>query len=167
MSSCPVVLIVSDDHPVKRLTIILNRLDVKYCLFLPNETPNFTPTHVILVGGNIVPQWAIDSNARVLGLGSGMLSIARISRGLIRKVNHQVGQLDVTEIINGYQFTKTRWIDRDEIVMRLPGIFKVIGVSSQDDIISFTDGKKWWGVQYHAEISKYGDTQVFRQFLFY
>lgn len=162
-------------NSVDRICYILNRLNIEYRIVLPDEIPNFAPTHIILSGGPkhvyeedayIMPQWVLNAQCPVLGICYGMQLIAHTFGGLVgRMKNKEEGPIEVTEIINSIQTTNIRWMNRYDQVMSVPNIFNVTGVTNMDHIAAFTDNNKWWAVQYHPEGIKYKDVSVFRRFL--
>jgi GMP synthase-like glutamine amidotransferase len=165
MIACLVAVIVFDNHCSRGITTALARLKVNYKLVLPSEVPSWNPTHVILAEGTEVPTWVINSKIPVLGIGSGMVSIAKLLRGMTRKLsNSEHGTIEVTEILDNIQITKDRSFNRTERVISLPSTIRVVGVTTKDDIAFFFH-ERWWGIQYHPESSKYGDLQIFRRFL--
>lgn len=180
MSVCLVALIPFEPRLTREVTSMLNRLSIDYRIVLPNEVPKFIPTHVIIAGGSQsaggiervegqseelkIPQWVLNRKMPVLGIGSGMVMIARLFQGCICKLpNPQKGLVEITEINDGYHISNNRWLNRDERVISLPSGFQVIGVTSEGDIASFV-ANRWWGVQYHPEKSRYKDIGIFRRF---
>jgi len=150
----------------------LNILDVNYHMLLPGDIPLFTPSHIILTGSlkyvkqsYSIPQWIMDSNTPVLGICFGMQLIAETLGGFILNLPEQEhGPCNITEINNGIQRTCSRWMRRSIKVISLPKSFTITGVTDDNNIASYTDHVKWWGVQYHPEAHKHGDLNIFRQF---
>jgi len=175
MTSCMVALLVFGNDSARRLEIALKRLNIKYGTVLYNETPSFTPTHIILSGGpkhvyeedhHPMPKWILDSNAPILGVCYGMQLIAKTFGGtVVKMVEREHGPVEVTEFINGSQVNKTRWMNRFDQVVLLPDIFTITGVTHNNHIACFTDHKKWWAVQYHPESAKHGDLNIIKNFL--
>lgn len=163
-----VALVLYADRSIKGITSILTRLKVDYRVVLPNEIPNFTPTHIILyegTEGSEIPKWVLDSTAPVLGIGYGMIMIARYFRATIRPTDRESEPTEITEIVDGYQTTGTRWMNKRARIISLPANFRVMGVTPQEDIASFTDNRRWWGFQYYPEFPGYQDYDVFKRFL--
>ena len=175
MTSCLVALVVFGDDSARRLGRALKRLKIDYGVVLHDETPAFTPTHIILSGGpghvyennhHSMPKWILDSNVPVLGICYGMQLIAKTFGGTVSRMNEKEQEsVEVTEIIDGQQVTSTRWMNRFDQVMWLPNTFTVTGVTSKNHIACFTDHKRWWAVQYHPESIKYGDLNIIRKFV--
>lgn len=154
----------------------LNRLQVPYNIVLPNEIPEFDFTHVIISGGPIrlyqkdrLPRWILDSNCPVLGIGYGMHLILHSfneSENTVSALDTpEHGPVNVTEIIEGKQQSLVRWMAREDRVTSVPTEFMVTGVTDSNDIATVTDGKRWWGVQYHPEARRFGDDKVFSTFI--
>jgi GMP synthase (glutamine-hydrolysing) len=154
---------------------MLNRLRINYRVVLPYETPNFNPSHIILSGGPKhvyekdhypMPKWVLSANVPVLGICYGMQLIAHALGGTVWRMGQkEEGPVDVTEIINNTQYTSSQWMNRYDQVVSIPSNFSITGVTHENHIASFTDNKKWWGVQYHPEHKRHGDVDVFRRFL--
>lgn len=170
-----VALVAFGRTSAEKISCSLNTLKIDYRIILPDETPNFQPTHIILSGGPkhvyepdhyYLPKWIIDSNVPVLGICYGMQLIAHTFGGtVIRMSQKEEGPVEVTEIINNNQSTYIRWMNRYDQVTAIPNIFDITGVTHNNHIASFTDHIRWWAIQYHPESSKHGDLGVFRRFL--
>lgn len=170
-----VALVMFGKMSSKRIGYILNILGVNYKIVLPNEIPDFEPTHIILSGGPKhvyendhypMPKWVLETQCPVLGICYGMQIIAHTFGGIVNKmVEVEHGPVEITEIIDKYQMTYVRWMNRNDRVFLVPNIFDITAVTNQNHIAAFTDYKKWWAVQYHPESYKHGDINVFRRFL--
>lgn len=162
-------------HSTEGIVRSLIRLNIKYGIVLPHEIPSFEPSHIILSGGPKhvyeadyypMPEWVIKSKAPVLGICYGMQLIVQTYRGIVRRMaEKEKGLIEVTEIINGKQSVYPRWMNRQDQVLSIPNRFTVTGVTNTNDIAAFTDGYKWWAIQYHPETRKWWDLNVFRRFL--
>lgn len=160
---------------LSNIATILVQLGIPYRIVLAHEIPTFNYSHIILTGGPkyvtryedfTLPQWIISSNAPVLGICYGMTLIAKAVGGTVQRLpEKEYGVTEIVEIINGYQQTKLGWMNRHYEVISLPRSFRITGVTSNDDIASFTDHDKWWGLQYHPESVRYRDVETFRSFL--
>jgi GMP synthase (glutamine-hydrolysing) len=184
-----VALIMFGTTSTKRISKVLVRLGVEYRILLPNETPSWKPTHVILSGshkhvyesdGYQMPQWVLDTNCSVLGICYGMqLIVSTFGGTVVRMQQKEKGSVDVTEIIHNdlysernnktvlksiYQITSKRWMNRYDQVVSVPEIFDITGVTTNNHIASLTDHKKWWGIQYHPEAVDHVDFDVFKRF---
>ncbi|CAH6419273.1 Glutamine-hydrolyzing GMP synthase [uncultured virus] len=175
MPSCVVALVSFGKDSTKRLSRVLNRLSVDNRIVLPNETPTFEYTHIILSGGPkhvyepnhySMPQWVLDSKAPVLGVCYGMQLIAKTFGGTVTRMNIvEQGPIEVTEMIGGNQVINVRWMNRFDQVVNIPPKFTITGVTNRNHIASFTDYERWLAVQYHPEAKKHGDMSIFRRFL--
>lgn len=157
----------------------LDKLHVPYIIVLPYEVPTFHPTHIILSGGPKhvyesdhypLPEWVINSDVPVLGICYGMQLIAHTFGGLVIRMDQkEVGPVEITELICSMgslqQITKCRWMHRYDQVISLPKMFNVTAVTQNNHIAAFTDGRKWWAVQYHPESPKYPTKRLFKRFL--
>jgi len=175
MSSHLVALITFGEVSSAGISRVLTRLGVEYRIVLPNETPNFKPTHIILSGGpkhvydlnySSLPQWILDIKCPVLGICYGMQLIAKTFGGTITRMKEkEEGPVNVTEFIDNVQLTHIRWMNRYDQVTSIPNMFSITGVTDKNHIAAFTDYNKWWAIQYHPESSKYLDISVFKRFL--
>lgn len=153
---------------------------IKICKFLENNKINYTIvypkddipdvnlyTHAILSGGPKhvyqkdyypLPPYIIKSNIPVLGICYGMQLIAKTFGGYVNKMsNKEIGCV----LVNG----KLKWMNRNDNVVSLPKKFVVVETTENGHIASFTDGCKWWAVQYHPESTNCPDYKTFYNFL--
>lgn len=169
-----VALVCYGERSTNKIAAVLNRLNVKYGVLEPYEVPVFVPTHIILSGGPAhvynenhykLANWIIQSQAPVLAICYGMQLVAQTFGGrVIRMRELEKGPVAVTEILNGRQITKNRWMNRWDQVICVPDEFTITGVTDKNHIASFTDYDKWWCVQYHPESLNDGDINVFINF---
>jgi GMP synthase (glutamine-hydrolysing) len=158
------------EESTKLITYCLNDLSIRYKIILPDEIGSSDITHIILSGGNEhvydgykIPRWVIQSKKPVLGICFGMQLIAKAFGGSVIKMDKiEKGPVWVSEIIDGIQTRKLRWMNHLDQVAKLLK-FDVTGVSD-NGIVSFTDHKRWWAVQYHPENENYCDLDVFKRF---
>lgn len=175
MASCIVALVLFGEDSTVRIAQALKKLRIEYRVVPYDRIPNFTYTHIILSGGPKhvymkdhypLPKWVIDSDTPVLGICYGMQIIAYSFGGIVKRMNElEKGPVDVTELINGYQITSTRWMNRNDQVTYLPKTFTITGVTNKNHIAAFTDNVKYWAVQYHPESRKNGDLSIFKRFV--
>lgn len=175
MSPQLVALVAFGKISSERIARILSRLKIKYMIIFPEEIPMFEPTHIILSGGPkhvyepnhyTMPQWVLDSECPVLGICYGMQLIAKTFGGTVIKMEEkEEGPINVTEIINGNQATYIRWMNRYDLIISIPNIFDITGVTDRNHIASFTNHGKWWAIQYHPEATRHKDVSVFERFL--
>lgn len=168
-----VVLLFQED--TSKLSRVLRKLNVDYQILEPNDTPNFIPTHIILSGSPKsvydtdaypLPSWVLASEAKVLGICYGMQLIAHTFGGIVWKMlNLEHGPTKITEIRNGRQKIKTRMMNHQDQVVKLPETFDITAVTNKNHIASFTDHKRFWAVQYHPEDTNYPDLRTFKRFL--
>jgi GMP synthase (glutamine-hydrolysing) len=171
---CLVALVAFGATSCQKISRVLTRLNIDYRIVLPNEIPEWQPTHIILSGGpkhvyeddhDPMPQWVLDSECPVLGICYGMQLIAKTFGGIVVAMpEKELGRVYVTEIIDGIQETRPRWMHRRDRVLSTPTRFHITGVTSNDHIAAFTDYNKFWAVQYHPESPKCGDLTVFKRF---
>lgn len=174
MSKTLVALLCFGKDSTRYIAEILDKLGIDYGIILPGEHPRFFPTHIILSGGPKhvynedhykLPEWVMNFDGPVLGICYGMQIIAHTFGGLVIKMaEREQGPIEVTEIINGNQTTKFRWMNRYDEVISIPKRFHITGVTHKNSIASFTDNKKWFAVQYHPENKKYTDINIFTEF---
>lgn len=169
MPSQVVAIVTYDCNITARLTSVLNRIGTQYRLINPSDdAPPCNISHVILSGGiygGNIPEWISKSTTPVLGIGDGMVMIAKANRASVRKLSErEEGIKEITEIIDGNQNIVNRWMNREYRVLSVPINFTVTAVTSEGDIASFNNNK-WWGVQYQADHNKYCDLKLFRRFL--
>lgn len=159
----------------------LMSLQVKYQIIKPYDCEPEYYTHIILSGGPkhvyqndsyILSDWIINSIKPVLAICYGMQLLAHTFKGKVeRKHNKEYGFILVKDIIfceNVHQdceMDKYVWMNRYDVVSYVPDKFVVTGYSNDGDIISFTDYKKWWAVQYHPENESLTDYILFKIFL--
>lgn len=153
---------------------------VKICNFLRNNKINYTViypnehlpdvnlyTHAILSGGPRhvynenyykLPPDIVNSNIPVLGICYGMQLIAHTYGGYVNKMSKkEVGCV----LVDGH----LKWMNRHDNVVSLPKKFVVVERTNKGHIASFTDGTKWWAVQYHPESTVCPDYKTFYNFL--
>ena len=175
----------------KKIERILKELNIEYLTVNPYENPEINHrhsisclsiTHIILSGGpdhvyeinhRPLPKWVIDTNSKVLGICYGMQLIAHTFGGIVSKMNEkEEGLFYVCEYmpkINNINNTDSkitkRWFNRCDNVYKIPKDFTILGYSEKNLIISITDNLKYWGVQYHPEVNKSKDINIFKLFL--
>ena len=99
-----------------------------------------------------------------------MQLIAHTFGGCVERMDEpERGPIDVTELITEnnelVQLTYSRWMNRFDKVTSVSDNFVVTGVTNNGHVCTFSDGVKWWAVQYHPESLNAGDISVFRKFL--
>lgn len=170
-----VAVVYFGDESGSQIASCLDRLNIKYRIVMPNERPNFIPTHIILSGGPKhvykydyyrLPDWVINNKIPVLGICYGMQLIAKTFGGtVIKMMKLEKGPIEVTELIDGQEITTDRWMNRYDQVAILPKIFYQTGITENNHIAAFTDGNKYWAIQYHPEAKKCTDLTIFTRFL--
>src|SRR5579863_7613215 len=89
---CLVALVAFGATSCQKISRVLTRLNIDYRIVLPNEIPEWQPTHIILSGGpkhvyeddhDPMPQWVLDSECPVLGICYGMQLIAKTFGGIV------------------------------------------------------------------------------------
>lgn len=170
-----VAIISYGTYSADRICLMLNRLHVPYKVLEPTDVPKFKPTHIILSGGDYhvydkdaptLPEWVINSDIPVLAICYGMQLVAHTFGGIvIRMPEKEEGGVEVTEIIDNIHCNNYRWMNRYDLVTSVPECFTIIGVTNKNHIAAFTDGHKWFAIQYHPEAKKYEDSSVFKRFL--
>lgn len=174
-----VAIVVYGQESSQNLCRLLNGLQIKFKLILPNEIPLWGssggPSHIILTGGPAhvydplapsIPSWVLQSKAPVLGICYGMELIAQTFGGIVAKMEKaETGLVEVTEIIDGVQSTLSRWMNRMDQVLAAPPTFVVTGVTSEGHIAAITDQARCWGVQYHPESPCDPNKEVLKRFL--
>lgn len=169
-----VAIIYFGSESAKNIAQCLNDLSVKYTIVLPEELPPRGITHIILSGSKEsvltkceIPKWILESNKPVLGICYGMQAIAKTFGGTVVRMSEvEKGLVLVSEVIEGKQTRKIRWMNHQDQVIKVTKKFHITGVSDTG-IVSFTDNKKWWAIQYHAENQDHYDLDVFSRFLEY
>lgn len=175
-NSILVVIVVFGQQSTANIVRCLNMIDVAFKLVLPEELPKYPYSHIILSSSsrndeNNIPSWVVYSQAPVLGIGYGMELIATYFGATLESLKcKEMGLKYITEISGGRQSQQPRWIHRHSRVTNIPSSFSVVGVMdgkdmNSGDVISFTDYKKWWAVQYHPEAPNHVDTAIFKRFL--
>jgi len=160
----------------EKISNIMKKIGINSKIINPNQNNiNFTPTHIILSGSEKhvynddsykMPKWVLELNVPVLGVCYGMQLIAHTFGGIVIRMNKlEKGPVDVIEIINKKVTMNKRWMNRYDRILVAPSSFIITGFTLEKNIASFTDEKKWWGIQYHPESDYYGDYNVFLRFL--
>src|ERR1700679_2553446 len=113
MSGQLVAVIAFGTVSTKNITYVLNELNINYRILLPDETPDFRPTHVILSGSSKhvyesnyhpMPKWILDIEVPVLGICYGMQLIAKSLGGIVKRMPaKEEGPIEITELIDGNQ----------------------------------------------------------------
>jgi GMP synthase (glutamine-hydrolysing) len=170
-----IAVIAFGESSTRKICRILALLEVRYIIVLPHETPTFKPTHIILSGGpdhvydpihGRLPQWVLDATCPVLAICYGMQLIAHTFGGTVRPMpEKELGLVPVTELIQGTQQTRLRWMNRHDRVLTVPTGFTITGVTDRNHIASFTDFHKYYAIQYHPEHKTGLDRSVFERFL--
>jgi len=176
MSDNFVIIINYGDLSSRQIAMILDKLNIKYTILLPNQSPKNSYTHIILSGGPKhvyendhypLSQWIIYSDVPVLGICYGMQLIAKTFGGIVIKMEEkEEGPVQITEIINNKQIVQYQWMNRYDLVTRLPENFTITAVTNKNHIAGFTDNKKWWAVQYHPEAKCCQNVSLFKRFIF-
>lgn len=170
-----IAVVAFDESSTRKIARILIMLNMRYIIVLPDEIPNFEPTHIILSGGpdhvyepkhRKLPRWVIDAKCPVLAICYGMQLIAHTFGGTVVKMSEkEVGLVPVMELIDDKHHVLLRWMNREDRVLNVPSGFTITGVTDRNHIASFTDFRKYYAVQYHPENRKALDISIFEKFL--
>lgn len=178
-----VILVQYGKTSTKNISVVLNYLWVRYAAILPGDNPpNIDYTHIILSGGPnhvyhdehcCLPDWIIETDKPVFGVCFGMQLIARLFGGKVERMSKlEKGHVIIKATKRQRKGTKLQeipikqgWMNRYDRITRVPGALEITEVTNKGHIASFTDGKKWWGVQYHPESPECVDLECFRKFL--
>lgn len=176
MSDHCVIIINYGDLSTKQIVSVLEKMRVKYKILSHDEIPNVEYTHIILSGGPKhvynpdhypLAKWIIKSNKPVLGICYGMQLIAKTFGGIVvRMKEKEEGPIEITEMFGGKQLVEYRWMNRYDTVISLSSQFIITAVTNNNHIAGFTDGKKWWAVQYHPEAKCCKHLALFQKFIF-
>lgn len=157
-----------------KISQILSSLNMRYIIVLPDETPTWKPTHIILSGGpkhvyetsyDPLPKWVIEADCSVLAICYGMQIVVKTFGGeVVRMSEREYGLVPVTEIINDSQKTSLQWMNRYDQVIKAPKGFMITGVTNRNHIASITN-KKYYCIQWHPENKSSMDIELFQKFL--
>lgn len=131
------------------------------------------PSHVYMKDSPCLPDWLSTTDVPVLGICYGMQLIAHYFKGkVIPSIN---GEFTPTNIylkkedpILGKIKSKIVWMNHHDIVSEVPENFHITSISENGYISSINDGKRWFGLQFHPEISVDNDNygkNIFQNFL--
>src|SRR3989338_6557119 len=114
-----VIIVEFGQDSSRRISAVLQRLEIKHLLVRPSETPSMNPTHIILSGGPkhvyendhyAMPAWIFHTQAPVLAICYGLQLLAHTLGGFVRRMpQKEEGPIEVIEMIGGKQTTKHRW----------------------------------------------------------
>lgn len=167
-----VIVVSLDPESTSVICQALQRLHQDYTLLLPEEEPRIVSPSVILSSyqenvEHVMPKWILDNPVRVLGIGRGAELIASTLGGTVVKSETPAdpGMIEITELIHHQQVFTQCWMDSSNVITAVPPNFRILGVTANDRICSFTDGNRWLGLQYHPEHPKHGHLGLLRKFL--
>lgn len=174
-----VIIIRYGNDSSKRICKVLRRLKVKHKIVdcdkdmtIWSTEENKCVTHIILSGGpdhvyaskyRKLPLWVINSNIPVLGICYGMQLIAHTFGGFV--IPMSMAEQGLIPVIDNHGIITNRWMNRLDRVMYVPDKFIITETTTRGHIAAFTDNIKWWAVQYHPEVKKALDENLFIEFL--
>jgi GMP synthase (glutamine-hydrolysing) len=105
--------------------------------------------------------WIIQSEKRVLAICFGMQLVAyHFGSEIFKKKKLEKQLSEIYEKRNGVVTIEKKWMNRYDYIKNVPKGFYLTGVNKKNEIISFTNHKKWWCVQYHPENEKSYDFEL-------
>ncbi|MBN1898975.1 MAG: glutamine-hydrolyzing GMP synthase [Spirochaetes bacterium] len=157
-----------------------------YCEIFPYNIPvskikEFNPKGIILSGGPssvyeknapIIKKGFFDLNIPVLGICYGLQLMARLMGGKIYKAKEReygfrkLTILKKSRLLSGVKNNSQIWMSHQDRVIKVPPHISIIA-RSENSPVAAMEGKYFYGVQFHPEVThtKEGRT-VFKNFLY-
>lgn len=151
------------DKKLVKLTRYLHKKNILYQIVLSDETPKVEFDYIIILDSKIdkdiiLPDWIDKCQCPVLGLGKGMELIAKhLKFPCVKLETVEDKIINVSEITPEKQIIKPVHIHRNVQVKNVTDDFDVLMIDDEENILHFTDGKKWHGIQYDIIRSRYID----------
>ena len=117
------------------------------------------PASVYDLGAPAIPQWVIDSGLPVLGICYGMQALVHqlggtVVAGDVREYGHAdlINDPSETGLLAGISSQVPVWMSHGDRVERLPDGMTALARTANTDCAAITDGKRWFGLQFHPEV---------------
>ena len=117
------------------------------------------PASVYDLGAPTIPQWVIDSGLPVLGICYGMQALVHqlggtVVAGDVREYGHAdlINDPSDTGLLAGISSQVPVWMSHGDRVERLPDGMTALARTANTDCAAITDGKRWFGLQFHPEV---------------
>ena len=117
------------------------------------------PASVYDPGAPAIPQWVIDSGLPVLGICYGMQALVyqlggTVVAGDVREYGHAdlINHQSETGLLAGINSQVPVWMSHGDRVEQLPHGMTALARTGNTDCAAITDGKRWFGLQFHPEV---------------
>ena len=134
----------------------------------PDAVSHLHPRGIILSGGPAsvydpgapsIQPWVIDSGLPVLGICYGMQALVhqlggKVVPGEVREYGHAelISNPSDKGLLSGVGSTASVWMSHGDRVERLPDGMTAIARTANSDCAAVTDGRRWFGLQFHPEV---------------
>lgn len=129
------------------------------------DTDKIKISHIILSDfeGNIdkknfvgIPEWVIKCDIPVLAISNSFCLVAYKFGSVLKKCKHKKFH-QVKELFGTRQTTKKVRVKPIDSIQQLSDNFTVSSISSDKQIMGFTDNSKWWALSYETSYQQYHD----------
>ena len=121
------------------------------------------PASVYDVGAPEIADWIIDSGIPVLGICYGMQALVhKLGGEVVAGDQREYGHADLSiakdeaadddGLLSGLSGSIPVWMSHGDKVERLPGNLRTVGHTNNTSCAAFTDGERWFGLQFHPEV---------------
>ena len=117
------------------------------------------PASVYDAGAPAIPDWALESGLPTLGICYGMQAMVHQLGGVVTASDvREYGHADLTigdaggALLSGIDGTIPVWMSHGDRVERLPAGMAALGGTANTDCAAVSDGKRWYGLQFHPEV---------------
>ncbi len=117
------------------------------------------PASVYDPGAPNIQQWVIDSGLPVFGICYGMQALVHqlggtVVAGDVREYGHAdlISDHADSRLLAGIGSQTPVWMSHGDRVERLPDGMSALARTANTDCAAITDGKRWFGLQFHPEV---------------